>query len=209
MNLQDVSPSAGKFLVSLFKASKEAFPELDSGLGTHTRLWQRWISDGLSKYPDALENVKNYLLPPLFKLDRTGSMAFLEELNSRGALSSENEHVESDFLVQLSAMEVGKKAGLVEESSEFFATDLPIRPAVVNQSRYHYISKESEEKWQLHRPTRIQCRSTLDASLRNRTIPCIFCSGLFFIHNSSIQSRSIRLPTAEHGTSVCRHRREI
>ncbi|PQE06896.1 HEAT repeat protein [Rutstroemia sp. NJR-2017a BVV2] len=117
MNLQDVSPSAGKFLVSLFKASKEAFPELDSGLGTHTRLWQRWISDGLSKYPDALENVKNYLLPPLFKLDRAGSLAFLEELNSRGALSTENEHVESDFLVQLSAMEVGKKAGLVEESN--------------------------------------------------------------------------------------------
>ncbi|KAM3083132.1 hypothetical protein ACMFMG_003796 [Clarireedia jacksonii] len=117
MNLQDVSPSAGKFLVSLFKASKETFPEKESGLGTHTILWQRWISDGLSKYPDALENVKNYLLPPLFKLDRTGSLAFLEDLNSKGALSTENKHVESDFLVQLSAMEVGKKAGLVEESN--------------------------------------------------------------------------------------------
>lgn len=209
MNFQDVSPSAGKFLVSLFKVSKEAFPGMESGLGTHTRLWQRWISDGLSKYPDALENVKNYLLPPLFKLDRTGSLAFLEELNSQGTLSTENNRVESDFLVQLSAMEVGKKAGLVEESSEFFATDLSIDPGLVNQSRYHNTPKKSEEKWQMHSPRRIQCWSAFDPSLRYRTVSCIFRSGIFFINNPSIQSNSIRLSAPKYRASICRYGCEI
>ncbi|ESZ93537.1 hypothetical protein SBOR_6079 [Sclerotinia borealis F-4128] len=118
MNLQDVSPSAGKFLVALFKVSKELASEVKSAeVKTHTRLWQRWISEGLNKNPDALENIKNYLLPPLFKLDRVGSLAFLQDLNQKGLLDMQDQSMESESLVHLSAIEVGKKAGLVEDSN--------------------------------------------------------------------------------------------
>lgn len=118
MNLQDVSPSAGKFLVSLFKVSKNATTgDRSDAAKSDTRLWQKWISEGLSKNPDALENVKNYLFPPLFKLDRAGSLVFLQALNQKGPLDMEGQDMESQSLVQLSAIEVGKKAGLVEDSS--------------------------------------------------------------------------------------------
>ncbi|EDN98844.1 hypothetical protein SS1G_13703 [Sclerotinia sclerotiorum 1980 UF-70] len=118
MNLQDVSPSAGKFLVSLFKVSKELATNVKTDESVaHTRLWQRWISDGLSQNPDALENIKNYLLPPLFKLDRVGSLAFLQDLNQKGPLEMQGQNMESESLAHLSAIEVGKKAGLVEDSN--------------------------------------------------------------------------------------------
>ncbi|KAJ8058763.1 hypothetical protein OCU04_011752 [Sclerotinia nivalis] len=118
MNLQDVSPSAGKFLVSLFKASKELATEVKTEESkAHSRLWQRWISEGLSQNPDALENIKNYLLPPLFKLDRVGSLAFLQDLNQKGPLDMQGQNMESESLAHLSAIEVGKKAGLVEDSN--------------------------------------------------------------------------------------------
>ncbi|KAA8564146.1 hypothetical protein EYC84_012123 [Monilinia fructicola] len=118
MNLQDVSPSAGKFLVSLFKVSKNLSTEVENDEGkVHTRLWQRWISEGLEKNPDALENIKNYLLPPLFKLDRIGSLSFLQDLNQKGPLDVQGQNMESESLVHLSAIEVGKKAGLVEDSN--------------------------------------------------------------------------------------------
>lgn len=120
MNLQDVSPSAGKFLVSLFKVSKNLSTEVENDEGkVHTRLWQRWISEGLEKNPDALENIKNYLLPPLFKLDRIGSLSFLQDLNQKGPLDVQGQNMESESLVHLSAIEVGKKAGLVEDSSKY------------------------------------------------------------------------------------------
>ncbi|KAB8289792.1 hypothetical protein EYC80_010425 [Monilinia laxa] len=118
MNLQDVSPSAGKFLVSLFKVSKNLSAEVENDESkVHTRLWQRWISEGLHKNPDALENIKNYLLPPLFKLDRVGSLSFLQDLNQKGPLDVQGQNMESESLVHLSAIEVGKKAGLVEDSN--------------------------------------------------------------------------------------------
>lgn len=152
MNLQEVSPSAGKFLVSLFKVSKElATQDQSDETKDHTRLWQRWISEGLSKNPDALENIKNYLLPPLFKLDRVGSLAFLQDLNQKGPLNLEGQDMESESLVHLSAIEVGKKAGLVEDSSK-----LPFRLYVMehfNSIRCHIIPEGPKEKHRLHNST--------------------------------------------------------
>ena len=79
MTLADVSPAAGKFLVTVFSELRNA----SHGQKNLASSWQRWIRDGLSKQPEALENVKNYLFPPLFKLDRLGSLAFLEDLNKQ------------------------------------------------------------------------------------------------------------------------------
>jgi hypothetical protein len=117
MALADVAPAAGKFLVTIFRELRAAASS-ETHFNGHTGSWQRWIRRGLSKEPEALDNVKNYLFPPLFKLDRPGSLAFLEELNNQTPISNlQNQEIDAHALLQLAAMEVGKKAGLVEEPS--------------------------------------------------------------------------------------------
>jgi len=120
MSLPDTSPSAGKLLVTLFQKLRVVSMENESSDGeAYTILWQRWIRLGLTRHPDSLDNIKNYLFPSLFKLDKMGSLKFLQNL----ALESHLEDLKSQesnaqaFLL-LSAMEVGKKSGLVDESSK-------------------------------------------------------------------------------------------
>ena len=112
----DVSPAAGKLLVTLFIRLRDESAALYSQNADHTVLWQRWIRNGLHKNPDILENVKNYLFPALFKLDRTGSLLFLHDLNNQGSISNlQVQDSSAHFLLQLAALEVGKKLGLVED----------------------------------------------------------------------------------------------
>ncbi|EPE28716.1 ARM repeat-containing protein [Glarea lozoyensis ATCC 20868] len=112
----DVSPAAGKFLVTLFKTLRG-----EPGQGTpenHSSLWQRWIREGIAKNPDSLENVKNYLFTPLFKLDRAGSLAFLQDLNQQSSVSMMgSQDIDAHAMLQLAAMDAGKKSGLIEEPS--------------------------------------------------------------------------------------------
>ncbi|KAH7412798.1 putative death-receptor fusion protein-domain-containing protein [Cadophora sp. MPI-SDFR-AT-0126] len=115
MTHADISPAAGKFLVTVFRDLRTASSTSISSTSS-TASWQRWIRRGLGKNPEALENVKNYLFPPLFKLDRVGSLSFLEELSKNGSIEeTQSQEIDAQSLLQLSAMETGKKAGLVEE----------------------------------------------------------------------------------------------
>jgi hypothetical protein len=115
MTLPEMAPAAGKCLVTLFGQVKIISHNY---IPDSTLLWQRWIRNGLDKDPDALENVKNYLFPPLFKFDRSGSILFLEDLNKQKPMSDLNtRELNAHSLLQLAAMEAGKKAGLVEEPS--------------------------------------------------------------------------------------------
>jgi hypothetical protein len=119
MSLPDTSPAAGKLLVTYFQSMRKSTSEVVSDTyEVHTLLWQRWIRRGLAKHPESLENVKNYLFPPLFKLDKTGSLEFLKEL-AHGVNIDTLRRQESNgqALLLLSAMEVGKKLGLVDELS--------------------------------------------------------------------------------------------
>ena len=126
LTFPDVSPATGKFLVTLFVKLRNEAGESSFHTADHTVLWQRWLRNGLSKTPETLENVKNYLFPPLFKLDRSGSMLFLGDLNSQGTISGlRSEESNAHSLLQLAAMEVGKKSGLVEEPSMIFQFQTP------------------------------------------------------------------------------------
>lgn len=138
MVLPDISPGAGKFLVTLFKAMKPAAESSDGHQADYSTLWQRWIRKGLAKYPQAFENVKNYLFPPLFKIDRPGSLAFLESLNQQRAIPNlQSQEVDAHALLQLAAMDVGKKAGLVEEPSTIPFSTLICRNS--QQTRHHSV----------------------------------------------------------------------
>lgn len=116
LTLPDVSPATGKLLVTLFVKLRNEFGRSHVHTANHTVLWQQWIRNGLSRNPETLENVKNYLFPPLFKLDRSGSILFLDDLNSQGPISGlKIQESNAHSLLQLAAIEVGKKSGLVED----------------------------------------------------------------------------------------------
>ena len=113
LRLADVAPSSGKLLVTLFILLKDRSIFLD-----HALSWQQWIRNGLRHFPETLENVKNYLLSPLFKLDRPGSLFFLQELTLENQVLSEEDR-NAQTLLWLATMEVGKKAGLVQEPGSY------------------------------------------------------------------------------------------
>ncbi|KUJ19378.1 uncharacterized protein LY89DRAFT_489399 [Mollisia scopiformis] len=116
MTLPDISPAAGKFLVTIFRALRDQKSKASGNRNEYSASWQRWIRNGLEKNPESLENVKNYLFPPLFKLDRAGSIIFLRDLNmATPSMISVTKGLHAHQLLQLSAMEMGKKAGLIEE----------------------------------------------------------------------------------------------
>lgn len=118
MTYPDISPAAGKFLVTIFRELRKSSAGKESQVDSHTVSWQRWIRRGLSKDPEVLENIKNYLFPPLFKLDRPGSLLFLQELNKEASPSELlPQKMDTQSLLRLAAIEVGKKTGLVEEPS--------------------------------------------------------------------------------------------
>lgn len=120
MSQPETAPAAGKLLVTLFqKLRVESMETTLPGDENYSILWQRWTHHGLARHPDSLENIKNYLFPPLFKLDRTGSIEFLRYLAKRGIIESfDNSELDAQAFLLLSAMEVGKKCGLVDESSK-------------------------------------------------------------------------------------------
>jgi hypothetical protein len=115
----DVSPAAGKFLVSLFKKLKISSESAQQdSMEYQSSRWQNWIRSGLLKTPGALENVKNYLFSPLFKIDRPSSLAFLRDLNQQRPMSKlDDREIDAHAMLQLASMEVGQKSGLVEEPS--------------------------------------------------------------------------------------------
>jgi hypothetical protein len=120
LSLPDVAPAAGKCLVTLFGQLKRYSEGSKQLVADHALSWQRWIRNALIKNPNALENVKNYLFPPLFKLDRAGSIAFLEDLNKQRPMSHlQDQELSAHSLLQLAAIDAGKKSGLVEEPSTY------------------------------------------------------------------------------------------
>ena len=121
MALADISPAAGKLIVTLFVQLRKSSGASENLTACSLLSWQRWIGKGLEDNPDALENVKNHVFSPLFKIDRIGSLAFLKELNQRKDIATETvKDLDAHSLLQLAAMEVGKKAGLVEEPGKRF-----------------------------------------------------------------------------------------
>ena len=119
MALADISPATSKFLVTVFRELRSGSDGISST--NLTASWQRWIREGLRRQPEALENVKNYLFPSLFKLDRPGSLIFLEDLNKQGAVwDMKYQEFDAQSLLQLAAIEIGKKSGLIEEPSKYW-----------------------------------------------------------------------------------------
>lgn len=124
MTLHYVCPVAGKFLVIVFTYLQTAVTEINTPLFPDftVELWLHWLRNGLSMHPTILEDVKLYFFIPLFKADRASSLKLLEILN-KDKLSTtiaesgtrSNSVGFNAAILQLAALEVGKKAGLVND----------------------------------------------------------------------------------------------
>ncbi|KUI56306.1 tRNA (cytidine(32)-2'-O)-methyltransferase non-catalytic subunit TRM732 [Cytospora mali] len=135
MNLHYVCPVAGKLLViifsGLYKSSRKSENTKNAEFDVSTM--RKWVETAISANPDLLETTKNYLVVPLFKYDRALSIAFLEELNNRRPEEYTNSaELDVPALLHLSALEIGKKASVVDDPSPT-VTKQPENVVVLNQ----------------------------------------------------------------------------
>lgn len=116
-----VGPLSGKCLVHVFRelVKEDSTTDQDSERFS-VDLWLGWLKDAQTQYPGILEDVKNYVLVPIFKTDKASALLLLQTFNRTEALtSSQGELADGAFMLQLAALELGKRFGLVEEPSEF------------------------------------------------------------------------------------------
>ncbi|KUI65581.1 tRNA (cytidine(32)-2'-O)-methyltransferase non-catalytic subunit TRM732 [Cytospora mali] len=135
MNLHYVCPVAGKLLViifsGLYKSSRKSENTKSAEFDVNTV--RKWVETAISANPELLETTKNYLVVPLFKYDRALSIAFLEELNNRRPEEYTNSaELDVPALLHLSALEIGKKASVVDDPSPT-GTKQPENVVVLNQ----------------------------------------------------------------------------
>lgn len=114
MQIHFVCATAGRFIVVLYRGLRLRRPELP------VEVWQQWLLSFLAEDPTRLEAVKNYIFVPLFKSDRTEALKFLRGINNHDIITT-NQELEMDIstLLQLAALETGKRVGLVEEPGKF------------------------------------------------------------------------------------------
>ena len=126
MELSYVCPAAGKFLCILFSGLYNSDPsrgchgERTPALDPTTI--RRWLETALAANPELLEIIKNYFLAPLFKSDRALSIALLKELHHVQPEDDTHAHtdeLDTAALLHLAALELGKKAAIVEEPREY------------------------------------------------------------------------------------------
>lgn len=117
MRLQFVSSTAGKFIVCIYRCwrredgDQPACPSVDQ--------WYQWLLDFVSQEPSLLESMKNYIFLPLFKADRDEGLRLLESIGRESAISTAcSLDLDTSALLQLAALETGKRLGLVEEPSK-------------------------------------------------------------------------------------------
>lgn len=115
MTLHFVCPTAGRFIVCLYRGLRSQDKRGTSGqLSVET--WHIWLLEAINEEPSIIESVKNYIFLPLFKADKSEALDFLKRMNEDEAVSAGHEiDINLPALLQLAALEIGKKVGLVEE----------------------------------------------------------------------------------------------
>jgi hypothetical protein len=115
MDLQHLCPVVGKVVVQVFCGLREMSPSTPTQeVGAATL--RRWLQEAAALNPSILEDVKHYILKPLFKTSRAASVELLKLCNEAGAVEGlGSEFLDTNLLLQLAVLEVGKKADLVDE----------------------------------------------------------------------------------------------
>jgi hypothetical protein len=113
MRLHIVCPSAGRFILVLYRAMRQQPPE---SVQLTIEIWHQWLLEVLTEDASILEPIRNYIFLALFKADKAEALMFLKRMNEYEAASaSAGSDLDIPALLQLAALETGKKVGLVEE----------------------------------------------------------------------------------------------
>lgn len=106
--------TTGRLIVCVYRLLRQRDQDEPNGLSMD--IWHQWLLSFLADEPSLLEGMKNYIFLPTFKADRAESLRFLQKMNDDEP-STRSNTVDMDFpaLLQLAALETGKKVGLVEE----------------------------------------------------------------------------------------------
>lgn len=114
MRLHFVCPTAGRFIMTLYRYLQRDSSE--KAVDFSIEVWHQWLLEALSNEPSLLESIKTYIFLPLFKVDRGEALQFLKRMNEHEAISaSASIDLNLPALLQLAALETGKRVGLVEE----------------------------------------------------------------------------------------------
>lgn len=120
LRLHFVCPTAGKFIVSVYRCWHPGGDAETSGPSMRT--WYKWLLHFATEEPSLLESIKNYIFLPLLKAERSEALRFLGMMNEDKAVAgAASLDLDMPALLQLAALEAGKKVGLVEEPGK----DLP------------------------------------------------------------------------------------
>ncbi|KAL0473189.1 putative death-receptor fusion protein domain-containing protein [Neurospora intermedia] len=119
MELPYVCPHAGKCLVHIFKGlTGQASAATQESEKFTVEVWKTWLQETVAQRPAVLEDIKNYVLVPIFKTDKVESLKLLEAFNrSEIPVGSTQDLTDLTLLLQLATLETGKRFGLVEEPS--------------------------------------------------------------------------------------------
>ncbi|PHH82701.1 hypothetical protein CDD82_5151 [Ophiocordyceps australis] len=114
LKLHYVCPAAGKLIVSLYLAWRQQDDEATAMPSREA--WYEWLVGFVCQQPLLLESIKNYIFLPLFKADGNEAMRLLRVIKGQETTSAAASFgVDTPTLLQLAALETGKKVGLVEE----------------------------------------------------------------------------------------------
>lgn len=112
MRLHFVSPAAGKLILCIYRQLRQGADGVDGTPSIDD--WHSWLLEFLNREPEHLERVKNHVFLPLFTADRKEALVFLQRMAELKPVSGAA-GVDTPALLQLAVLEIGKKAGLVEE----------------------------------------------------------------------------------------------
>jgi hypothetical protein len=114
MKLQNVSFTAGKLIMELQLALHQR--PVDDDIHLSLPVWHRWLLDALSSDSGLIDPIKFYIFVPLFKADRPGALEYLQQMSElKSVIGSDPAQFGPPGALQLAALEVGKKCGIVQE----------------------------------------------------------------------------------------------
>lgn len=118
MRMTFILPTAGRLIVCLHQALRQS--ELgEQSFGFSLDVWHEWLLAALRGNLSLLEGIKNHVLLPIFKANKADGINFLQAINDQARFLNNSLNFEERDLLQLTALEVGKKLGFVEEPSKY------------------------------------------------------------------------------------------
>jgi hypothetical protein len=118
MRFHFASMAAGKLMVSLYRSLRKR--DSKDQFAISIELWHSWLLEALIDEPTLLESIKHYIFLPLFKDDRSEALHILRRMtNGEATAGMKGQDIDTPALIQLAALETGKRVGLVEEPGTF------------------------------------------------------------------------------------------